>query len=308
MSTTVVQNCALQMCNSATMSSDLSWNDYRIFLALSRQRSLGQAARALGVNLSTVRRRLASLEEHLGTRLIERRREGVILTRTGERLLPRALVLEAAAAQIEREVGGADNRLQGTVRLTAGEAFIARIIAPALGRFCAAWPAIEVELLADNQRVDLLRGEAHVAVRLSRPTDASVVARKIGVLGFGLYASRSYLSRAGHPRSPDDLSAHAFVGYDAALERTPETQRLLAQGVTFKVRCSGPLGLYATVGAGVGIAAIAHRFAALEPGLERVLPSLELPSRDIWLASPRELSRTARVRAVHGFVAELLRS
>ena len=290
------------------MGSDLSWNDYRIFLALSRQRSLGQAARALGVNLSTVRRRLASLEEHLGTRLIERRREGVILTRTGERLLPRALVLEAAAAQIEREVGGADNRLQGTVRLTAGEAFIARIIAPALGRFCAAWPAIQVELLADNQRVDLLRGEAHVAVRLSRPTDASVVARKIGVLGFGLYASRSYLSRAGRPRSPDDLSAHAFVAYDAALERTPETQWLLAQGATFKVRCSGPLGLYAIAGAGVGIAAIAHRFAALEPGLERVLPSLELPSRDIWLASPRELSRTARVRAVHGFVAELLRS
>lgn len=80
MSTTVVQNCALQMCNSATMSSDLSWNDYRIFLALSRQRSLGRAARVLGVNLSTVRRRLASLEEHLGTRLLERRREGVVLT------------------------------------------------------------------------------------------------------------------------------------------------------------------------------------------------------------------------------------
>lgn len=74
------------------------------------------------------------------------------------------------------------------------------------------------------------------------------------------------------------------------------------------MRCSGPLGLYATAGAGVGIAAISHRFAVLEPGLERVLPRLELPSRDIWLASPRELSRTARVRAVHGFVAELLRS
>jgi len=126
-----------------------------ITLRPGRERSLW-TARALGVNLSTVRRRLASLEEHLGTRLLERRREGVILTRTGERLLPRALVLEAAAAEIEREVGGADNRLQGTVRLTAGEAFIARIIAPALGRFCAAWPAIQVELLADNQRVDLL--------------------------------------------------------------------------------------------------------------------------------------------------------
>lgn len=123
MATTVVQNCALHMCNSATMSSDLSWNDYRIFLALSRQRSLGQAARALGVNLSTVRRRLASLEEHLGTRLIERRREGVILTRTGERLLPRALVLEAAAAQIEREAADMHPRRAETCRRAADRIF-----------------------------------------------------------------------------------------------------------------------------------------------------------------------------------------
>jgi DNA-binding transcriptional LysR family regulator len=284
----------------------INWDDYRFFLELERQGAVARAARALGVDMSTVRRRLQALEAGLGARLFQRRREGVVLTPAGQRLAQHVRALEATTVAITRQLGDGDRRLEGTVRLSAGEAFVSRVVAPALGRFLQRHPLIRVELAADNQRVDVVRGEADVALRLSRPTDESLVGKKIATLPFGLYAAPAYLARAGRSRHERDLAGHLFVGYDTSLERTPETQWLLARAARLVVRCNSPLAIYAVAAGGAGIAAVATLFGDREPGLERILPALKLPAREVWLVTHRDLARVARVRALQQFLAELL--
>jgi DNA-binding transcriptional LysR family regulator len=290
------------------MAPVVSWDDYRFFLALQREGSIVKAARRLTIDVSTVRRRLLSIEESLGARLFQRRREGVVLTVAGERLREHALRIEATTLAIERDLGGNDDSLRGAVRLTAGEAFVSRIVAPAIHLFRARCPDIRVELLADNQRVDLARGEADVAIRLVRPTDDALVAKKVATLAFGLYASRAYLARAPRLESDGDLAHHAFVGFDASLERTPETQWLVERGLPLVIRTNSPVAIAAVAAAGGGIAALASVFAAQEPALVRVLPEVALPNRDVWVVNHRDLHRTARVRALREFVSELLRA
>src|SRR5205823_5015973 len=144
------------------------------------------------------------------------------------------------------------------------------------------------------------------ALRLSRPTDESLVGKRVATLSFGLYAAPSYLQRAGRPRRDRDLAEHTFVGYDASLERTPETQWLLARGARFSVRCNSPLAIYAAAAGGAGIAAAATLFAEREKGLERLMRDAELPTREVWMVVHRELARVARVRAVQQMLGDAL--
>jgi DNA-binding transcriptional LysR family regulator len=281
----------------------VDWDDYRVFLGLSREGSIHRAAPRLRMDLSTVRRRLARLEEALGARLFRRRRQGVVLTAAGERLLVKARAIEERAGEIEREIGASDEKAAGTVRLTAGEAFISRLVAPAMGRFRREHPDVRVELYSDNQRVDLARGDADLAIRLRRPTEDALVGKRVMPLEFGLWASKEYLARAGRPRSEDDLRKHEFIAYDASLERTPETQWLIERGLLLVVRANTPLALYAAAASGAGICPAAKIFAH---GLERVLPEVDLPAREVWLVAHREVARLGRVRALHAFVSGLL--
>jgi len=294
---------ARRTCKNARVTS---WDDYRFFLALCRKGSAARAARDLRVDPTTVRRRLAAMEEALGARLAHRGSARLALTEAGERLLARARALEDTMAAIEREVGAADDKLAGAVRFTAGEAFVSLLVAPALPAFRARYPDIRVELVADNQRLDLTRREADLALRLVRPTDDSLVARKVATLEFGVYGATAYLDRTDRPRGEKDLARHAWVGFDASLERTPETRWLLERDVTFAIRANSPVAVYAATAAGNGLAAIASFFAARYPQLERVLPDVALPSRDVWLVTHRDLARSARVRALSEFVRGLL--
>src|SRR5215471_14105056 len=151
----------------------VDWDDYRVFLGLSREGSIHRASQRLHLDLST-----------------GRRRQGVTLTPAGEKLLVEARAIEERASHIEREIGASDEKAAGTVRLTAGEAFISRLVAPAMGEFRRRHPDIRVELLSDNQRVDLARGDADLAIRLRRPTEDALVAKRIMPLEFGLWASK----------------------------------------------------------------------------------------------------------------------
>ena len=288
--------------------TNVSWDDYRLFLALYRSGSIVKAAAAMRIDVTTMRRRLASLEESMEARLVHRRREGTKLTPVGERLVRHVLAIEASTSEIARELAGADQRAQGTVRLSAGEAFMNLLIAPALGSFARRHPRLSVELLVSNQLADLSRGEADTALRLSRPADESLVARKLRTLEFGLFASPGYLEAHGAPASEADLASHRFVGYGAFLEGTPETQWLVERRAPFAMRTTSPLAIYAAADAGVGIAAIARLFAERYPRLRRVLPDAALPSRDLWLVTHRDLVRSAKIRALHGFLTEVLTS
>ncbi len=287
----------------------IAWDDLRFLLAL-RDGSLAAAARALRVDATTVGRRLAAAERTLGTRLFTRTPDGLRPTAAGLRALAAAEKAREAVLALEREVAGADERVEGTVRITSGDGVLIHALAAALPVLLDRHPSLRVELLATSRPLDLTRGEADVAVRLFRPREPTLVATRAAILRYGLFASRDYLQRAGTPRSLAELARHDVIGFDSSLAATAE-MRWIAQHVPperLRVRGSTIPVVLAACRAGAGIAAVAELFAVQDPGLTRVLPSVALPSREAWIVTHPDLRRSARIVAVTAWITSALAS
>ena len=216
------------------------WDDLRVFLAVHRTRSHAAAARSLRVAATTVGRRLASLEADVGARLFTRTPEGLVGTSVSRALLVHAERMEAEVLESERLISGADARPTGRVRLTCGDGFAIAILAPGLPAFLQAHPGLEVEIRAEPRVLDLTRGEADVALRNVRPREGSLIARRLGVERYGLFAAPTYLARRGTPRSARDLTSHDLVLYDREYDRlrTQTWFRQTAAGARAAVRTS----------------------------------------------------------------------
>jgi DNA-binding transcriptional LysR family regulator len=284
----------------------LDWTSLRDFLAVAEGGSLSHAARRLGVSQPTLTRRMAALEARFRTELFRRTPRGVELTEAGESILQPARQMQQEALALELAVSGRDAALAGAVRVTATEGLGVHWLTPALADFRAEQPAIEIDVMIQNEPVNLLRREADIALRLGRPRQAEIVTRKLARLGFGLYASRTYLDRHGRPGTGDELNAHHRVGFDEAQHRNPAAwlESLLSEG-SAAYRSNSVLAQIAAMRAGYGIGACAHFVGAHYPDLERVLPGQEMAT-DVWLATHAGLRRSARIRAVFDFLAERL--
>src|SRR5262245_32019625 len=195
-------------------SFPIDWTALRDFLAVADTGSLSRAARRLGVSQPTLTRRMAALEESLQAELFRRTPRGVELTEAGESILPAARQMEQEAHAALLAVSGRDTALAGLVRVTCTEGLGIHWLTPALVEFQLAHPAIEIQLLVQNQVLNLLQREADIAVRLSRPQQSDLVGRKVGEMGFGLYASQAYLARHGRPATVEDLAQHRSVAFD----------------------------------------------------------------------------------------------
>src|SRR5260221_5323689 len=183
----------------------LDWDDLRHFLAIARQGSLSAAARSLSVRQSTMGRRLAALEERSGAKLLQRTPRGYVLTPTGEAILGNVERIESEALAVERVITGKDVKLEGTIRVTAVETLAVEILTPIFHAFQEAYPGIALDLVTDARNLSLTRREAEVALRLTRPTQQELVARRVTDFSVGIYAAQSYLDRHGMP----DLTAGA---------------------------------------------------------------------------------------------------
>lgn len=274
------------------------WDDLRVVLAVARRTSHGGAARVLAVDPTTIGRRLAALERGLGVRLFDRTPAGLTPTDDGAALIARAERVEAEVLAAERELGGRDARLTGSVRITAGDGFVHHVLLPALAELRRIHPGITVELRADTRHLDLSRREADVAVRFARPTEPALVARRLGAMHMGLQASRRYLERAGTPRSAADLADHDLVGFEAALDDAPHIRWLLRQVKTprWSVRATTTSAQLVAAAEGHGIALLASYVT--DPRLVPVLPALRPPPRDAWIVTHHDLRTSARVAAV----------
>jgi DNA-binding transcriptional LysR family regulator len=256
-----------------------------------------------------VGRRLAALEERVNARLFDRTPEGYVLTSAGHDLLARAERMEDEALALEREVLGADQRLEGSVRVTATEMIGTRFIMPQVPRFRARHPQIVLELECSNRRVNLTRREADIALRLARPREDNVVTRKLADIPLALYAAPSYLKQHGEPEDPDaSLRGHALVLFAASrlfrVENAWFEQRL--PGAHIAVRSDSVSAMYAATVAGVGIALLPRAAADLDPALQRI-PTASAPEpRVIWQTVHADLTKNARVRAVLDFLSEIL--
>ena len=287
----------------------LDWDDLRVFLAVHRTGALARAASELGVNPTTVSRRMGTLEERLGVRLFDRRSDGWVLSPEGRDLVPHAERMESEAIAAERRVAGADQRLSGTVRVTATEMLVTRFITRSLPRFAERYPEITLDLHCTSRVVSLARREADIALRLARPREDDVVTKKIAHIELALYASEGYLARRGMPERPDE----SLAGHDAllfadshafALENDWFEERL--DGARIVLRSDSVSSLYGAATAGLGIALLPRAVAEADPAL-RVIETASAPEpRPIWQTVHVDLKDTARIRAVTDFLAEAL--
>lgn len=278
------------------------WDDARYFLAVHRTGSLTAAGRQLGVNQSTVSRRMRSLEEALGARLFVQTQDGYFLSPAGERLLPRAARMEDEALALEREATGQEARLSGTVRVTGADSFSPRVLAPLLVEFQARVPGIDLELIADIRTLSLTKREADLAVRTMRPREPSLVIRRICGLSSAVYAAKAY----GRKVDPGDLASHPFVSTDDATWVESLWLARTAPGARVVFKSNSTEAHLAATKKGVGLGILPCYVADSDPDLERIIAPEKVVSRDLWLVVHRDLQHTARIRACADFLFEAL--
>jgi DNA-binding transcriptional LysR family regulator len=287
----------------------IDWNDLRYVLAIQRAGTLARAAAELGINATTVGRRLTSLEEQVAARLFDRTKDGYVLTHAGRDLLAHAERMEREVLAVEREVSGADRRAAGLVRLSTTEMLVTRFLGPYLPRFHARHPEVTLDVACTLRSVSLGRRDADVVLRLSRPREDDVVARRLATVPLSLYAAPAYVAEHGRPKRPDrSLRGHRVLMFAAvrafAVENTWLEARL--DGAQVVLRSDSVSSVYAAAVAGAGIALLPRRVADAEAGLVALETRSAPEPREIWQAVHRDLLRSARVKAVLDFLAEVV--
>ncbi|GAJ29617.1 MAG: LysR family transcriptional regulator [Acetobacter sp.] len=278
----------------------IDWQDIHYFSVLARAGSLSAAARELGVDHVTVGRRVSSLEKALALRLIERLPRSTTLTREGEAIASLATKITEQVQAIERRARGYAASPSETVRVSASPAVAARLIAPHVVNFHRDHPGVTLVLSGASHNVALNRGEAEIAVRLSRPEDPDLMIRRIGVMRFGLYATREVATKP-----PEEWT---FIGYDPVLEHITQQAwlRTLLTGRSIVFQASDLFGQQEAARAGLGAVVLPRFMGDDDPALVRLPVEHTPPTRDMWLVTYPDLKRSPAIRAVMNFLAQII--
>jgi DNA-binding transcriptional LysR family regulator len=285
----------------------VAWDHYRSFLAVARQGSLSSAARELGLTQPTLGRHVDELEKSLATPLFARSPHGLVPTPAALELVPYAEAMASAADALVRMASGEVAEPKGVVRVTASEVVGVEVLPAILTSFRERYPQIVIELAVSNRNQDLLRRDADIAVRMARPTQGSVIARRIGKVDIGLYAHKRYLKKHGAPAAPEELLRHTMIGFDrdtASLRNVsgvmPVTREL------FALRSDSDHAQLAALRAGFGIAATHIGIAARDKNLVPVLADAVRFSLEMWLAMHEDIRMNRRVRLLFDHLAQEL--
>jgi DNA-binding transcriptional LysR family regulator len=282
----------------------MDWDDLRVFLAVARRESLSAAGKALRIDPATVGRRIARLEDSLGTRLFVKSPQGYALTEAGARLVPRAEVAETALRGLD-ETAETPEGLTGQIRLGAPDGCANYLLPQVLAQICDRHPGLEVQLVALPRVFNLSKREADMAIGVSRPEAGRLVVQKLTDYQLHLAASRSYL--AAHPpiATRADLRAHRLVGYIPDMIFDKELDYLAELGLAPPPLASNSVSVqlnFLRAGAGVGVV---HDFALpAAPDLQRILPSDISLTRSFWLIRHAD---DARVPRLTRFAEDLVR-
>lgn len=294
------------MVKPAAAHKNLDWDDLKVALAVAEARSLSGGARALGVDVATVARRLERLEAALGARLFQRDNRGLSPTSAGEKLAAHVARMEAEVHDIRSNLDAADLGLAGTVAVTTTDVLACHLIAPALGRLQVQHPGIAIEIATDIRTLNLSRREADIALRLARPEQASLLARKVGEVGYALYATRGYLKSAGQPDIAAGCPGHRLVDWPEDYTIIPQVPwlRRLAKEATVVLRANSAHARHQATMAGLGLGLLPCVMVGAKDGLVRLDTPEPAPSLELWLAAHQDQARVPRVRVVLDFLAD----
>jgi DNA-binding transcriptional LysR family regulator len=287
------------------MGREGHWDLYRSMLAVIRKGSLSAAARDLRFTQPTVGRHIEQLEEILGVALFTRSPTGLIATPAALSLLQHAEAMEASAAALLRAASGATGIDKGTVRITASEATGAQVIIPLLASIRARHPGIEFEIVLNNRSDDLLRRDADIAVRMFRPEQSALVARRVGVARIALYAHKSYVESRGSPKTLDEIGNFDLIGFD----RDDISFRAAAKDLAitrdiFTFRADSDLACHAALLAGLGIGGCQTHVARGNTELVPVLHDALSFKLEAWLVMHADQRDVRPIRLVYDALAE----
>lgn len=282
----------------------LDWSHVQIFLALAEAGSLNRAAPQLGLSQPTLGRQLVALEESLGQLLFERHSRGLSLTEAGQALLPAARRMREGAQELALALAARDQSLAGTVRLTASDIVSTYFLPPVLHVLRQRYPEVQIELVVSNEQEDLQQRSADIALRMVRPEQEMLVARKLSEWRVGVFAHRDYIARRGLPQMSTILE-HDWLGYD----RSDRMLRGFAAAGTpvpvsfFGLRCDNQVVIWEAMRAGMGLAVGAVALGERDPAVQQVLPELLIEPLQMWLTAHRELRDTPRLRVIYDALA-----
>jgi DNA-binding transcriptional LysR family regulator len=271
-----------------------NWDDYRFFASLVQSGSVRASADQLGVNPSTVTRRLDGLESRLGRKLFVRGHAGLQLTPDGDALRARLEPLAAGLGDLDAQVAGADGELAGTVRITLPDVMAITLMAE-FAAYSERHPQVRLEFIPGYRRMDLSRGEADVAIQVTDHPPEELVGRQLGYSRLGVYGSRRYL--ASHDPI-DDPEGAIWIDSSVESERAPLFRHRYFDRVPLGVRCSSVLLQQAAVVADMGITLLPCALGDTDERLARVGDLEPLEAQPIWLLFPPELRGVARIRSV----------
>lgn len=292
-----MRRCTIQA-NISTLSvrkrtETLDWDGLRYFRALASTRTLTAAARRLRVQHTTVARRIDQLEHALGARLFLRNPRGYVLTSVGEALLESVEAIHARVDDVARLAGGEDLELAGAVRVATADLIATHVIVPALRPLIESMPQLDLAVVSDTRIHELASREADLAVRLGQTSEAHLVRKHLGTVGFGVYAKRGTARRL-------QLAKASFVGFDDTVGPQPHEAWLAANAPDARVvfRANRQHTLVEAVRQGIGVGILPCVAADRDPALVRVLGPSDVFSRELSLVMHPDVRHTRRVRAV----------
>jgi DNA-binding transcriptional LysR family regulator len=280
------------------MASDIDWELYRSFLAVLNEGSLSGAARALGMAQPTVGRHVAALEKALGLALFTRSQVGLMATEAGLSLRIYAESMQSTAAALERAAASQGTGVRGTVRITASDIIGVEVLPPIITRLHEQHPDLAVELVLTDRLQDLLRREADIAVRMLRPRQELLVARRVGEIEVGLHAHQRYIARHGAPSNIADLAKHSLIGFDQTTAFVRSAGKALAgwRREAFAMRADNNLVQLALIRSGAGIGACQTAIARRDDSMVRILPKQFSLPLETWITMHEDLRNSPRCR------------
>jgi DNA-binding transcriptional LysR family regulator len=296
------------LANVACMNANepsLTLVDLPLVLALARSRTLAGAAENLGVDLSTVFRRLNALERRLHVRLFDRDKRGYALTEAGERASAAAERVETELLALDRDISGRDQELRGVLRVTASETFSHAVLPPLFARFRAAHPRIELVLSIDNRMLDLARREADVALRARRPADPRLFGRRLTGIAWAFFGPANEPASLKRRGDSFQFAQHSVIGWD---EPAPiVASEWIATHVPdehISFRSNSLVNQLMAVRAGLGIALLPVYLGDAEPAVRRVSGVLPDLASELWIVTHQDLKNTARIRTFLGSIGD----
>jgi DNA-binding transcriptional LysR family regulator len=291
-----------------TNAIEPDWFLWRSFLAVMEEGSLSAAARKLGASQPTIGRHIEELETSLNVVLFDRTGRGLNPTQLAHQMVNNVRNAKSSLAEAQLMASGSTQLLDGTVRITASQILSHHILPGILKKARQTYPTIQLEIVPSDSAENLLLREADIAIRMFRPSQLDVVAKKIGMVPLCACAHQSYLDRHGTPTTPDELFGHELLGLDRQ-EDIIKVARMIGFDLKredFAIRTDSQTAIWQMAMQGLGISFAQSSLIDSTPGMVRLVPQLKIPSMEMWLAAHKDVHRAKRIRVIYDLLAEAL--